>query len=146
MAIRLVRAVQTSIACPAQWDAWDEEGNYYYLRFRHGCGEVHQYENENWHEAPFPESAEVNFGNLHDLNPMHIRTVTKFQLDDEFGAENLEQFAEYAGIELAPNLYHTGYGDHLRDELIKDGMTFFLSEAWPKNKDDSEQNPMDPQQ
>lgn len=27
---------QTSAACPSQWDAWDVEGNYYYIRYRWG--------------------------------------------------------------------------------------------------------------
>ncbi|MCB0485997.1 MAG: hypothetical protein KDC47_07370 [Flavobacteriaceae bacterium] len=34
--IKLTKITKTSFACPAQWDAWDEEGNYYYFRFRHG--------------------------------------------------------------------------------------------------------------
>ena len=27
---------QTCNACPSQWDAWDAEGNYYYIRYRWG--------------------------------------------------------------------------------------------------------------
>jgi hypothetical protein len=38
--LTLVRAEQTCFGCPSQWDAWDEAGNQYYLRFRHGCGTV----------------------------------------------------------------------------------------------------------
>ena len=34
----LVRTVQTCGACPSQWDAWDLDGNYWYLRYRHGRG------------------------------------------------------------------------------------------------------------
>jgi hypothetical protein len=36
--IILVRAVQTCQACLSQWDAWDLDGRYWYLRFRHGHG------------------------------------------------------------------------------------------------------------
>lgn len=36
--IVLVRAVQTCNAAPCQWDAWDIDGCYWYLRFRHGRG------------------------------------------------------------------------------------------------------------
>lgn len=36
--MKIVKAHQTCYACPSQWDAWDEEGNYWYLRFRHGYG------------------------------------------------------------------------------------------------------------
>lgn len=36
--VTLVRAVQTGFACPSQWDAWDADGGYYYLRYRWGHG------------------------------------------------------------------------------------------------------------
>jgi hypothetical protein len=35
-----VRVVQVSAGCPAQWDGWDQNGRYYYLRYRYGTGEV----------------------------------------------------------------------------------------------------------
>lgn len=38
--LTLVRAEQTCFGCPSQWDAWDAEGNQYYLRFRHGFGSI----------------------------------------------------------------------------------------------------------
>lgn len=38
--IKLTRVVETCGGCPAQWDAWDAEGTYYYLRFRYGHGSV----------------------------------------------------------------------------------------------------------
>ena len=38
----LVQTIQTSRACPAQWSAWDADGNYYYLRFRFGRGTIHR--------------------------------------------------------------------------------------------------------
>ena len=34
--VRLAHLVQTCSACPSQWDAWDEHGTYYYVRFRWG--------------------------------------------------------------------------------------------------------------
>lgn len=34
--LRLTRIVQTCSACPSQWDAWDEAGTYYYVRYRFG--------------------------------------------------------------------------------------------------------------
>jgi hypothetical protein len=36
----LARVVQTCIAAPSQWDAWDTAGRRYYLRYRHGRGRV----------------------------------------------------------------------------------------------------------
>lgn len=34
----IVKAVETCPACPSQWDAWDLDGHYWYLRYRHGRG------------------------------------------------------------------------------------------------------------
>lgn len=34
----IVKAIETCGACPSQWDAWDADGNYWYLRYRHGGG------------------------------------------------------------------------------------------------------------
>lgn len=36
--ITLTRAVMTSEGCPSQWDAWDADGNRFYLRYRWGVG------------------------------------------------------------------------------------------------------------
>jgi hypothetical protein len=36
MTITIVRAERTCTACPSQWDMWDDEGNYIYVRYRHG--------------------------------------------------------------------------------------------------------------
>lgn len=38
--VTLTRWVNTCEACPSQWDAWDAEGNYYYIRYRHGWGNI----------------------------------------------------------------------------------------------------------
>jgi hypothetical protein len=34
--VTLTRIEQTCPACPSQWDAWDADGTYYYIRFRWG--------------------------------------------------------------------------------------------------------------
>lgn len=37
MSVRvIVKAVETCTCAPVQWDLWDAEGRYYYLRYRHG--------------------------------------------------------------------------------------------------------------
>lgn len=36
MEIEIREVVQTSWACPSQWDAWDINGDRYYVRYRHG--------------------------------------------------------------------------------------------------------------
>jgi hypothetical protein len=106
--ITLVRAVQTCFACPSQWDGWDADGNYYYLRYRSGHGEIRQYRTENWSESPVDE---------------YIGTVASFTYGDMLdGSISLDGFAHLAGIALAPGLAYTGFGDHLRDELILNGV------------------------
>lgn len=53
--IIIVRAVQTCEACPSQWDAWDADGRYWYLRHRHSVGAAWQYDSpdcETWDERP----------------------------------------------------------------------------------------------
>lgn len=44
----IVRAVQTCGACPSQWDAWDLDGNYWYLRYRHGRGTAVRQPGPDW--------------------------------------------------------------------------------------------------
>jgi hypothetical protein len=135
--IRIVRAVQTAMACPSQWDLWDADDNYYYARYRHGCGELRQYQSENWVGAEWKQNIdETEPGWGFKANVEYIRTVAEFQTEDEWdGFISLEEFAVKTGIEIAPDAYTTGFGEHLRDELIKDGMTMFLEiDDVPRNK------------
>jgi hypothetical protein len=41
--IKLVKVVETCPGLPAQWDAWDETGQYYYLRYRFGRATVEKF-------------------------------------------------------------------------------------------------------
>jgi len=143
MAIRLVRAIQTSWACPSQWDAWDEENNYYYLRFRHGWGEMMQFQSVNWLDASYPEGQDVNFVNVYTSNPEFIRKVVEFEHGDPLdGSIELDEFATLAGVELAPDIYATNFGQHLRDELVKDGLMVFLDGTGnPLEQDPDEEQP-----
>lgn len=34
--LRFTKLVRTCSACPSQWDAYDEDGRYYYIRYRSG--------------------------------------------------------------------------------------------------------------
>lgn len=34
--IHFAELTMTCISCPSQWDAWDADGNYYYIRYRFG--------------------------------------------------------------------------------------------------------------
>lgn len=73
--MKLVRIVQTCCACPSQWDAWDEEGNYYYLRYRFGHGTV-------------------------DKGSVRGELIASFTYGNDLdGSMRIEQFLELAGLE-----------------------------------------------
>lgn len=38
--ITIVRAIETCSAVPNQWDCWDKDGNYWYLKYRSGRGTI----------------------------------------------------------------------------------------------------------
>ena len=117
--ITIVRAVQTAMACPSQWDAWDADGNYYYLRYRSGCGQVTQYKTENWVDAPWVKGDK----NVYTSNSEFIRHVSGFQHGHPLaGLISLAEFAEHAGLALAPDVEYTGFGDHMADQLTYDGI------------------------
>lgn len=105
--ITIVRAVQTSVACPAQWDAWDAEGRYYYLRFRYGNGTV----------QAMDDSEDRNY--LAD-------PVASFTDDDQWnGTIELEEFAQRAGIALSPRLESKGFGEYFAeavDRAVKENL------------------------
>lgn len=122
--IVLIRTVQTAIACPSQWDAWDADGNYYYLRYRHGYGEMRQYQDENWVDAPWKDDIDKSVpGWGIYANTAYVRTVAVFEHGDPLdGVISLEEFAEKAGIGLAPELVKTGLADHFAFELTMEGI------------------------
>lgn len=106
--LTLVRVIQTCLACPSQWDAWDADGRYYYLRYRYGTGKVKHYRTEDWAESPQDELIAVvaEFEHGHPLD----------------GVISLEEFAERAGIAIAGDAMITPLGDYWRDELIMLGL------------------------
>lgn len=79
----VVKAVQTCLAYPSQWDAWTDEGQYLYLRFRHGVGTVE--------EQPNPDT-----DSWADKAP-----EIEFQHDDLDGWISLEEFAAHANLKTA---------------------------------------------
>jgi hypothetical protein len=80
----IVRAVQTCGACPAQWDAWGNDGTQYYLRYRHSFG-----------SAEIRRTAD---GEWLDSSP---ERVAEFETDEQDGGViSLEEFCERAGLEL----------------------------------------------
>ena len=125
--ITITRAVQTCMGCPSQWDAWDADGNYYYLRYRSGHGSVTRYEDENWYHSPVEQDHQV----ISDFEYGH-------PLD---GIISLVDFAPLAGMALAPGLVYTGFGDHLRDGLVTEGgismdAATTITEPWRELEED----------
>ncbi len=107
--ITLVRAIRTSIACPAQWDAWDADGQYYYLRFRHGYGSASTAASpEAFMAAEWDEQAKRWIG---------VEQVASFETEDEFAVNTLEKFAQLAAIQLSPDLDTTGFWRNIHNQL-----------------------------
>lgn len=91
-AIVLVKVVETCVACPWQWDAWDADGQYYYMRHRHGTGTVHA--------EPGPdESTWTSFPNKLE-QPYTDGAVAWFERDS---IDGLDDFLAEAGLQLAPD-------------------------------------------
>ena len=82
--VKIVRAIQTCSACPSQWDAWDSEGNYWYLRFRHGHGTAERQPSSDIHSW--------------EGKPPEFEFATGEALD---GVIDLPDFCMRAGMELA---------------------------------------------
>jgi hypothetical protein len=105
--IVIVKAVQTSLGCPSQWNAWDLDGRYYYLRYRHGHGSVHTFTSEDyrtWTEEEW-------------FNPL-----VQFDGDDPFdGTIEFDEFCDRAGLTLAPMIEYTCFGRHYNG-LVEDVM------------------------
>ncbi|WP_369197839.1 hypothetical protein [Streptomyces djakartensis] len=86
------RVVQTCAAHPSQWDAWTTDGQYLYLRYRHGQGCV------EWHPGPgddadTPESWDEGRSGL----------LTEWDDGTGGGVIGLEDFLVAAGLEPAPD-------------------------------------------
>lgn len=80
----LVRVVQTCLACPSQWDAWDAEGQYYYLRFRSGRGSVETAESANAYRSSGPLTQVAGFRHGDPLD----------------GSMGLAEFLAHAGMRM----------------------------------------------
>ncbi|GIH91962.1 hypothetical protein ACFFMN_33860 [Planobispora siamensis] len=53
--MRLVKVIETCSACPSQWDAWTDTGQYLYLRYRSGVGTVEAQpdpDTDTWTDEP----------------------------------------------------------------------------------------------
>ncbi|WP_055563639.1 hypothetical protein [Streptomyces atriruber] len=83
--ITIVRAEQTCESCPSQWDAWTDDWQYLYLRFRCGRGTVDAYDDpdpDTWGRVPDGVVARFEHGGPLD------------------GVISLESFCRLAGLRL----------------------------------------------
>ncbi|MFI0233143.1 hypothetical protein [Streptomyces sp. NPDC017086] len=98
--ITLARVVCTLSCVPTQWDAWDTDGRYYYLRYRFGRGTVDTYDDpdsDTWTVIPDGHTAE-----FHDED------------DPWCGEIELDEFLERAGMRLAPGAAVVPHEEYLR--------------------------------
>jgi hypothetical protein len=97
--IVIARAVETCGGLPAQWDAWTADGQYLYLRYRHGIGTVNA--------EPSPDIATWTEDHL----------VAEFDTGDGLGVIELAEFCERAGLVLADGFEHVPYADYVEQEM-----------------------------
>lgn len=85
----LVRVVRTCSANPSQWDAWTADGQYLYLRYRHGEGCVER------HPGPDSDTPE-------SWNAGLSQRLVEWDDGSGRGRIGLEAFLAVAGLTLAP--------------------------------------------
>jgi hypothetical protein len=95
----IVKAEQTSLGFPSQWNAWDTEGRYYYMRYRRGHGTVLRCADPSpsaWTEEEW-------------YNP-----VASFDYGDPLdGVIAFDVFCEQAGLALAPMIEYACFDRYL---------------------------------
>lgn len=95
----LARVVQTCRACPSQWDAWTVDGQYLYLRYRHGVGSV--------------EAQPSKDPNTWDLD---APPLTEWDDGTEGGVIELDDFLSLAGLRLATLASVVSYEEHVKQQ------------------------------
>lgn len=94
--LEFVKVVRTCIACPSQWDAWNAEGDYYYLRYRSGRGTIE--------ETPGPDPA--------TWTPSNVTLLDHFREGDGLsGSMDLDEFLNHTAYSLAPGAEVIGEDD-----------------------------------
>ncbi|WP_331721175.1 hypothetical protein [Streptomyces sp. NBC_00454] len=90
--LTLARVVQTSSAYPSQWDAWTVEGQYLYLRYRHGVGSVERHPSDDIGTWDAEES----------------ELLVEWDDGTDGGVIELADFLAAAGLRFAPNTEVSG--------------------------------------
>jgi hypothetical protein len=97
--IVLVKTVQTCIVCPSQWDAWDAEGHYYYLRHRNGRGSVDRFDSPD----------ETTWG----TEPLGGIARFDAELPEDEDADELDAFCALAGITVAADAERISWAEYI---------------------------------
>lgn len=85
--MKLVKVEETCAGCPSQWDAWTDEGDYVYMRYRHGRGIARKHKSQEAAEENWQSGVVADFRYGHELD----------------GVISLSKFCELAGLEIADN-------------------------------------------
>lgn len=92
--VTLIRLEQTCWACPSQWNVWDVDGTYYYIRFRWGRLTV-------------------------DKGEVGAPTIFDSQISDEMdGLLGTDEMLAATGMRLSPS---TDWGCRTTDRRASDG-------------------------
>ncbi|MGW1319070.1 hypothetical protein [Streptomyces sp. NPDC002426] len=86
--VTLAQVVRTCLASASQWDAWTTDGQYLYLRYRHGEGSVDQHPSED------TDTWDVGDGS---------RLLSLWDDGTDGGEIALPDFLAAAGLRLAPD-------------------------------------------
>lgn len=128
--ITIVRAINTCNAVPSQWDAWDSDNRYWYLRYRFGHGSAEHFpEGPTWYEKQQPG------------DPIPIPKERHYFLygDELDGCINLEEFCHQIGFKLvlggwAPPVSGSLHDSEWSEDPVDHGLTITghssLDEMW----------------
>ena len=109
MPVTLMRAVQTSMGCPSQWNAWDMNGQFYYLRYRRAHGTVHMFADEDYRNWDMEEwqNPLVRFGHGHPMD----------------GVISFDKFCRLAKLTIAPMIEYECFGRYFNgciEDILKE--------------------------
>ena len=86
----LKKVIRTCPACPSQWDAWTTEGDYLYIRYRHGDLSVSKKGEPVWEHHIFEKQVGDDLDGLMMLPEVLNHTGMKLTDDAEVHDDLLE--------------------------------------------------------
>ncbi|PZP48572.1 MAG: hypothetical protein DI601_00350 [Azospirillum brasilense] len=111
MVITLVHIRQTCVACPSQWDALSDHGDFIYIRYRSGY--------LGWGIGSSPDAAAENWASCRDTDDIQL---SEDHLD---GVIDLRDACEALGFSIAPDAeIHEIPDDKDEEEALCDALKF----------------------